>query len=243
MPTANANRPKGRPSLKLRFDPSKPLDKPSREIFAQKVAAGVPVDIAYREAGYKGGQDARGELRRAWDVDARVKALLVHRVDSDTRARHAGEKKIVDLRTRVLRELERVAFSDARDLVQWDRKPILGPDGEVQGFTDEMIATPSRKLTKEQAASIKSVTTKSGAIKFDVHDKLNALEKLGKALGLFQDAAPPAQSVTVNQLNVGDVNAVDAARRVAFLLSGLQAAPLASPGQVIEGEPVKPSKG
>ena len=77
-----------------------------------------------------------------------------------TRARHRREKKIDDLRTRVLRELERVAFADARDVVQWDRQAIIDANGNVTGFEDVMAPTLSRLLTADQAAQVRSVTTR-----------------------------------------------------------------------------------
>ena len=204
------------------------------------VAQGIPVRDAYARAGYKGSDQARSDLRRSFDVDARVKWLLMRRVEADTEARHKSEKKRGDLKDRVLEELARVALSDARDLVQWDREPILDEQGNVQGFRDVMTATPSRKLSRSQAAAVRSVTTKSGALKIDVHDKLAALDKLARALGLFTDSAPVSQSITVNQVNVGEVQALEAARRVAFLLS--QASPASEAAPLIEHEPRRDGK-
>lgn len=199
-------------------DPSKPLAKPSRELFAQDVAAGVPVKDAYVRAGYRGNDVSRYELRRCADIDARVNCLLRKRIECDTRARHKAEKPIADLELRTLRELEKIAFSDARDLVSWDRVPVYDDDGTVTGYRDELMVTPSHHLTSGAAAAVKSVTTKFGSMKFDMHDKLTALQALCKALGIYQDAAL-APSVTVNQLNVGSDNALEAARRVAFALA------------------------
>ena len=144
---------------------------------------------------------------------------------------------------RVHKELERVAFADARDLVQWDREPILDAAGNVSGYRDVMVPTPSRQVTRDQAASVRSVTTKSGSLKIDVHDKLNALEKLGKALGLFQDAAP-VQNVTVTQLNVsGPDTALEAARRLAFAIAAAQRAAKQAPEPLtIEGKAEEPGK-
>ena len=79
-------------------DPSRPLAKPSRELFAQDVAAGVPVKDAYVRAGYKGSDVSRYELRRCADIDARVNWLLAKRIEDDTRARHKAEKQIPDAR-------------------------------------------------------------------------------------------------------------------------------------------------
>src|SRR5271155_3546948 len=157
--------------LKGAVDPSKPLSNARRELFAQMIAEGEPAQVAYRRAGYTGGDDARWDLRRSTEVDLRVNWLLEERIKEQTRARHRREKKVDDLRTRVLRELERVAFADARDVVQWDRQPRLDDDGDVIGFVDELIPTPSRLLTKDQVAQVKRVTRKAGDITFEAHDK------------------------------------------------------------------------
>ena len=120
----------------------------------------------------------------------------------------------------MIRELERLAFSDVRDLVQWEKRAILGDDGEVTGLEDVMVVKPSHLMTADQATSVRSVTTKSGALKFEMHDKLGALEKLAKVLGLYQEpAAAPVQSVTLNQINFNSDNALEAARRLAFALA------------------------
>jgi 3',5'-cyclic-AMP phosphodiesterase len=83
--------------------------------------------------------------------------------EADTRARHRSEKKIGDSRLRLIRELERFAYSDTHDVVQWERRPRLDDDGNVVGFVDELIPTPSRLLTQDQAAQTRSVTTKAPA--------------------------------------------------------------------------------
>lgn len=233
MPANPQRKPIARAGAIANANPAKPLDKPSKELFAQLVADMVPVRDAYDQAGYKGNEFSRSQLRRAPDVDARIKWLLEDRVNQNTAARHRGEKKIVDARLRLLREFERVAYSSVGDVVQWDRKPILGEDGSVQGFADTVTATPSRKLGAGKMAAIRSVTTKSGALKIDFHDKINAMNGLAKILGMTPEAAL-VQSVTVNQVNIGDTNALEAARRLAFIMGqAVSQAPL------IEGETVK----
>jgi hypothetical protein len=219
--TTRVRNPPVRQPKSAQISPSKPLSKPSREIFAQIVAQGVPVAIAYERAGYKGGEVSRSQLRRSAVVDARVSWLLAKRIEDDTRARHKAEKKIPDARERVIRELERLAFNDIRDLVQWDKRAVLDDDGQVVGFEDIMVVKPSRLMTPDQAASVRSVTTKAGQLKVETHDKLGALEKLAKVLGLYvEPTAPPvSQSVTVNQMNFNSDNALEAARRLAFALA------------------------
>ncbi len=78
---------------------------------------------------------------------------------------------------RVVSELARIAFADPRDLMEW------GPSG--------VKLKDSADLTKEQAASVAEVsetTTKDGgSLKLKKHDKVKALELLGRHMGMFKD--------------------------------------------------------
>jgi hypothetical protein len=202
------------------------------------VAGGTPVPAAYEACGYKGGKDCRSQLRRCADVDQRINWLVNHRIECETKLRRRQEKPLADLRMRVIRELERIAFADPRDVVQWSRQPVMDADGNVKGFEDVIVPTPSHKLSADSAAAVRGVTTKSGSLKIDMVDKVQALDKLGRMLGLFQDAAPAA-NVTVNQLNLnnGPESALEAARRLAFALAMAQhAGNAASQPRVIENE-------
>ena len=78
---------------------------------------------------------------------------------------------------RVVAELAKIAFADPRDLMEW------GPDG--------ITLKSSSELTEEQAASVAEVsetTTKDGgSLKLKKHDKVKALELLGRHMGMFKD--------------------------------------------------------
>ena len=201
--------------------PSKPLANVKHERFCWAIVQGHRLGPAYEIAGFAGKSPRLPwQLRHKPAIDARVSWLLAKRIEDDTRARHKAEKKIPDARERVIRELERLAFSDVRDWVQWEKRAILGDDGEVTGLEDVMVVKPSHLMAADQATSVRSVTTKSGALKFEMHDKLGALEKLAKVLGLYREpAAAPVQSVTLNQINFNSDNALEAARRLAFALA------------------------
>ena len=213
-------------TAKPQFDPSKPLANVRHERFCWAIAQGHRLGPAYEIAGFEGKSPRLPwQLRHKPFIEARVNWLLEQRIEADTRARHPKEKKIADLKSRLIRELERIAFSDPRDIVQWERVPVLDTEGVVLGWRDEVIATPSRLLGAEQAAQVRSVTTKSGALKIETHDKLAALDKLARILGAYQEPpTPPASSVTVNQMNVGSgsLNALEAVRRLAFALAKAQ---------------------
>jgi hypothetical protein len=202
---------------------SVPPKHPPREVFAQAVARGVNVDIAYREAGYMGNSASRRELRCSADVDARIKWLLVQRIEADAQARARVIEKQHDARLRLIERLEAIAYADPRDIVQWDVESTFDRRGNVTGERPVMKITPSRLLTRDQAALLKTVTTKNGGLKFEVNDQLAALIQLAKMFGMMAD--PAAATVTNTQVNVGQVNfngemnALEAARRLAFALA------------------------
>jgi hypothetical protein len=221
------------------FDPSTPLANVKHERFCWAIVQGHRLGPAYEIAGFAGKSPRLPwQLRHKPAIDARVNWLLAQRVETDTRARHRTEKKIADSRLRLIRELERIAFYDPRDFVRWERRAKFDEDQQLIGFEDVMIVTPSGKLTADQAAAVRSVTTKSGSLKFETYDKLGALEKLAKVLGIYQESAlsPIGQSVTVNQVNFSGDNSLEVARRLAFALAKLSHT--GSPGQLIEADGV-----
>lgn len=87
---------------------------------------------------------------------------------------------------RVLQELARIGFADVRDLFTWD--------------AERAAFVPSANLTDDQAAAVSAVeaetviyTNEDGVsetkikLKLRTYDKLGALEKIGKHLGMFVD--------------------------------------------------------
>lgn len=82
---------------------------------------------------------------------------------------------------RVIQELAKIAFAKMTDFVEWD--------GEGVRFRD------SSQLSDEDAACVAEVTEqeiefesgKKKTKKIKLHDKVAALEKLGRHLGIFND--------------------------------------------------------
>lgn len=90
-------------------------------------------------------------------------------------AQKRREKRTEITQDRVLNELARVAFGNSRAVMSW------GPEGLVLRNSDE--------LTEDEAALVSEVretTTKDGgSMALKTHDKMKALELLGKHLGMF----------------------------------------------------------
>ncbi|WP_063892481.1 terminase small subunit [Paenibacillus sp. Leaf72] len=78
---------------------------------------------------------------------------------------------------RVLHELAKIGFSDMRMFTTWG-------DNGVSLINSEM-------LSSDQAACIaevsQTITGSGGSVKFKLHDKVSALEKIGRHLGMFKD--------------------------------------------------------
>jgi phage terminase small subunit len=78
---------------------------------------------------------------------------------------------------RVIAELAAIAFSNIGDIVSW------GPDGVSVKSADEL----SPEILASVADVSKSSGKEGGMVRVRLHDKLRALELLGKHLGLFTD--------------------------------------------------------
>jgi hypothetical protein len=150
------------------------------------------------------------------------------------------QAKAGDLQQRALARLEAIAFTDIREIAQWDRRAIVNADGEVTGYEEDVRMTPSSKMSAATAASIKGIIAKFGHARIELHDQRQALVDILKITGAFADDKPPPTNVTVNQLNVGVSTSIEAARKVAFLIR--QAAAMQSGPPMIEGKAL-PSEG
>ena len=105
------------------------------------------------------------------------------------------EKRTEITQDKVLNEISKIAFGDARNVMSW------GPDGLTLKDSEEISDTDAAFV-----AEVSETTTEhGGTLKLKTNDKLKALELLGKHLGLFKENieltgknGTPIQSVSVN---------------------------------------------
>ena len=150
------------------------LSNSKHELFALAIAQGQSVSAAYVSAGFKAHGSNAHRLSQNEHVKARVAELMAA----------ATEKAGVTI-ARVVEELAKVGFANMADYMRG------GEDGDP--YLDFSA------LTRDQAAALAEVTVedfKEGRgkdardvrrIKFRLADKLSALEKLGKHLGMFKE--------------------------------------------------------
>lgn len=86
---------------------------------------------------------------------------------------------------RVVKEIARIAFADPRAVMSW------GPDG--------VVLKESSTLTDDEAAMVSEVaetwSNSGGSRKVKMHDKVAALEKLARHVGLYDDKSDSATIV------------------------------------------------
>jgi len=140
------------------------LSNVRREMFANLVARGKSKAEAYTLAGYAKSQSNPATLAADPDVAQRIAEI---RGLAAARAQVSAD--------RVLAELARLGFSDITDAVKIERGKVLVND------TNDMPA--------DLRAAISEISEGRDGVKVKFHDKVAALDKLGKHLGLWKDGA------------------------------------------------------
>ena len=93
----------------------------------------------------------------------------------------------------VIRELRHVAFSDIYDYVTWD-------DGNVG-----VKLRPSQEITPQARKAIRRIKTKPGGeVEIELFNKLDALEKIAKHLGMYIERKDYTVRVTDERLLTDD---------------------------------------
>jgi Terminase small subunit len=98
--------------------------------------------------------------------------------------------------------LRPIAFSDIRKVCDWGPAvPLKDPEtGEVVVVQD-VVVKPRADLDDAGAAMInKLVRGKDGSVRVELHDKLAAIEKIAKLLGLLKEQHEHSGSVKVQEL-------------------------------------------
>lgn len=152
------------------------LKNPKHEIFAQQLAQGVTAEAAYAKAGYAPSLKNAQRLKSNEGIRSRVEEILSQ----------AAEKAGVTVE-RIADELVKIGFADIRKAVQWGDGVILTDEDGNEHVVNDVRLTASDKIDDSTAAAISEVSKTKDGLKIKFHDKLGALEKLGKFVGMFKD--------------------------------------------------------
>lgn len=87
---------------------------------------------------------------------------------------------------RVVKELARVAFADATDYVQVETRTVEKNDGTELSY-QAVTLTETAELSADQRAAIAGIKQGANGVEVKLHDKIKALELLGRHIGMFND--------------------------------------------------------
>jgi phage terminase small subunit len=89
---------------------------------------------------------------------------------------------------RVLQELAKVGFADIKNFLSFNTVlTTVGYDDKGERITDYAHVVQLKDSEQIDGAVISEVSLKDGQLKFKLHDKMKALQDIGRHLGMFTD--------------------------------------------------------
>jgi phage terminase small subunit len=89
---------------------------------------------------------------------------------------------------RVLQELAKVGFADIKDYLSFRTAlTTVGHDDKGERIIDYATVVQLKDSEEVDGSVISEVSLKDGALKFKLHDKMKALQDIGRHLGMFTD--------------------------------------------------------
>lgn len=152
------------------------------------------VDFNATQAAIRAGYSAKSATQMGSTLRARgavAQAIQEAQAQRENRTRITAD--------RVVAELAHIAFGDVRSVADW------GPDG--------LVLRESSALSEAEAATVaevyESVTRDGGTKKVKQHDKLKALDLLGRHLGMWEKREIPIDDgeITLVRIVVEDARA------------------------------------
>lgn len=175
---------------------------PKQELFCQQYTIHWNATRAAKEAGYseKSAMELGYQLLQNPSVKSRIEKLTEHAL-----------KEMGISRARVLNELSRIAFTNMSDLANWNESGVRFKSSEE---ISPEIATAISEVSE-------TVTQAGGTLKIKQHDKVKALELLGKHLKMFTDkhehSGPDGKPIET--LNKSDLTDEQIDERLALLMA------------------------
>ena len=148
------------------------------ELFAQAVAKGADLVVAYEQAGFKRHESSASRLRSDAKVASRIDELL----------KDAALNSGITIE-RVTQEIANIAFLDLREAAEWGVRsvPLKKPIGRMKTVMEPYLdLKPSKELPDRVARAIASVRKSKDGVEIKPYDKMSALIRLGQQLGMFK---------------------------------------------------------
>jgi len=103
----------------------------------------------------------------------------------------------------VVKELKKIAFADMKDFLEYktDLSVVGYEDGEA--VTDYRTVIQLKESDQIDGNLISEVSmSKDGTLKFKLHDKMAALDKLGRHLSMFTDKVEHSGKIEMPQITI-----------------------------------------
>ena len=159
-----------------------------QESFCQHLVDGLNQTEAYEAAGYSVDNklpatvyQAASRLAANSKVIARIQEL-----------RDAVQERALVTAVDILTELKGIGMADLSQLVSWDKDSVTVKD------SDDLPP----ELTRLVSEVSQTVTKDGGTVKIKLHDKIAALDKMAKTLGMYEEKKTPDTSVTITKVTV-----------------------------------------
>lgn len=158
-----------------------------QEKFILAVVEGKTQADAYRHAYNASNMSADTIINKASklmardDIRARYNELM-------EKVRNRLEEKAIVTVEEVVKELKKIGFADIKDFLEFktDLSVVGYEDGEP--VTDYRTVVQLKESDEVDGTLINEISiSKDGTLKFKLHDKISALEKIGKHLKMFTD--------------------------------------------------------
>lgn len=174
----------------------------SREKFVQELIKGKSQREAYRIAYPKSLKWADNVVDvKASELFKNGKVLVRYNQINDRLIKEAEDECIVSAKE-VLRELKRIGFADIKDFLSFRTgKKVVGYDeDDNEPIIDYGQIIEVKDSDQVDGKVIQEVSINSrGVFTFKLHNKMDALEKLGKTLGMFKDKMEVSGEIKTNQ--------------------------------------------
>ena len=87
---------------------------------------------------------------------------------------------------RVVKELARIAFANATDYAHVETRTVEKSDG-AEASSQTVVLRDTAELSADQCAAIAGIKQGTNGVEVKLHDKIKALELLGRHIGMFND--------------------------------------------------------
>lgn len=134
-----------------------------------------------------------------------TKVQLRYNKIKDRLIKEAEDECIVSAKE-VLRELKKVGFANINDFLSFKTaKSVIDRDDDGSPIIDYTHIIELKDSDDIDGSVISEVQLKDGQLKFKLHDKMKALENIGRHLGMFTDKVEHSGEIdTEVTINIGN---------------------------------------